>query len=482
MLAKGDFLLRLYNSLTNKKEEFKPIEKGMVSMYNCGPTVYFYAHIGNLRSFMFADTLRRYLEYKKFDVRQVMNITDVGHMTADDSLESEESQDKMEAAMKREKKDPWQIASFYTRAFIEDSKKMNFKEPFKRPRATEEIDDMIKLIESLVDKGYAYVVKGCVYYDVSKFEDYGKLSGNTVEKLKEGAGGRVGENKDKKNHFDFALWIEDPNHLMGWRSPWGEHGYPGWHIECSVMSTKYLGESIDIHTGGEDNKFPHHECEIAQSEGATGKKFCNYWLHVRHLLVDGEKMSKSTGNFYTLRDLLDMGYEPKALRLFYLKSHYRSQMNFTLDGLKQSQENLKKLHDFVDRIKECEGNNSNVSEIIEELKKNFEKEMDDDLNTPGAISVIFDFVHDINKMMEGNLISSANSNEILNALEEIDGVLGLLKTETKELPDWAKELIEKREKFREEKEWEKADQIRYELKKKGIIVEDTPKGPRYRYS
>ncbi len=476
-------MLKLYNTLTRKKEEFKSIEEGKVRMYNCGPTVYFYAHIGNLRSFTFADTLRRYLEYNGFEVRQVMNITDVGHMTAE-SLDAESGEDKMEQAMKRENKDPWEIADFYTKAFLEDCRKMNFKEPFKMPKATEHIEDMIKIIKKLIENGYAYIVNGCVYYDVSKFKDYGKLSGNTVEKLKEGAGGRVECNLDKKNHFDFALWIEDPKHIMYWKSPWGVHGYPGWHVECSVMSMKYLGDSIDIHTGGEDNKFPHHECEIAQSEGATGKKFCNYWLHIKHLLVDGEKMSKSEGNFYTLKDLLEKGFSARALRFAYLSSHYRSQMNFTLEGLKQSEETVRKLTDFMDKLKEWKDGeeNTRVDNIIEEAKLNFEKEMDDDLNTPGAIAAIFDFVRKINKLMDKGEISRGNSEKIYDTMTGFDQVLGVLEKEKKELPEWAKELIEKRKRLRKEKKWEKADQVRDELKKKGIVVEDTPQGPRYRYA
>ncbi len=488
-------MLRLYNALTKRKEEFKPIEKGKVRMYNCGPTVYFYAHIGNLRSFTFADILRRYLEYRGFEVKQVMNITDVGHMTAE-ALDAESGTDKMEEAVKRENKDPWEIASFYTKTFLEDCKKMNFKEPFKRPKATDSIYDMLKIIEKLIERGYAYVVNGCVYYDVTKFSDYGKLSGNTIEKLKEGAGGRVESNPDKKNHFDFALWIEDPKHIMYWKSPWGAHGYPGWHIECSVMAMKYLGETIDIHTGGEDNKFPHHECEIAQSEGATGKRFCNYWLHVKHLLVDGEKMSKSKGNFYTLRDLTERGYSPKALRFYYFSSHYRSQMNFTLDGLKQAGETLKKLWDFLDRLKEWEGGGETpkVDELIEEVKKGFEKEMDDDLNTPGSLAVMFDFVRKINKLMEKGDIGKENCLAVHDAMTEFDKVLGVLEREKKnetrkgaiklkdkvksilyrgiEPSEELKKLIGERENQRKNRNFKEADKIREKIKKMGYVIED----------
>jgi len=282
-------MLKLYNSLTKQKEIFQSLaeekkKKKLVTMYTCGPTVYDYVHIGNLRSFLVADLLRRFLEFKGYKVKQVMNITDVGHMTSD----AESGEDKMEAAARREKKDPWQIAEFFTKAFFADAQKINLKKAWKYPRATDHVKEMIKIIEKLVKNGYAYEVNGSVYFDLSKFSDWGKLSGNKLEDLI--AGARVEVISEKKNPYDFALWIKNPAHIMQWDSPWGK-GYPGWHIECSAMAMKYLGEMIDIHTGGEDNKFPHHESEIAQSEGATGKQFVRYWLHVKHLMVDGEKMS-----------------------------------------------------------------------------------------------------------------------------------------------------------------------------------------------
>ena len=345
---KSDTMLKVYNTLTGKKEEFKPLDNKIVTMYNCGLTVYDYAHIGNLRAYTFADILRRYLEYKGFVVKQVMNFTDVGHMFEDVDI----GKDKMEETAKREKKDPWSIAEFYIKAFLEDSKAMNFEEPMVRPRATEHIKEMIDLIERLIRNGYAYVVNGSVYYDVAKFKNYGSLSGNTIEKLKTGAGGRVEFNSDKKNQFDFALWINDPKHIMNWKSPWCEKGYPGWHIECSAMSMKYLGKTIDIHTGGEDNIFPHHEAEIAQSEGATDEQFVRYWMHVRHLLVNSEKMSKSLGNFYTLKDLLKKGYSAKALRYLMLSANYRTSLNFTEGSLKNAEKTVNGLIDFVDKTRE----------------------------------------------------------------------------------------------------------------------------------
>ncbi|MEA3272830.1 MAG: cysteine--tRNA ligase, partial [Patescibacteria group bacterium] len=312
-------MLRLYNSLTRKKENFKPLKKSAVTMYNCGPTVYDFAHIGNLRSFLFADLLRRYFEYSDYKVKQVMNITDVGHMLED----ADEGLDKIEQAAKKAKKTPAQVADFYTKAFFDDVKKLNIKQAWKYPKATEHIKEMIKIIEKLIDKKYAYEVKGSIYFNVKKFKKYGKLSGNKLKDLM--AGARVEKNPDKKNPYDFALWIYNPKHKMQWNSPWGK-GYPGWHIECSAMAGKYLGETIDIHTGGEDNKFPHHEAEIAQSEGANGKKFARFWLHTRHLLVDGKKMSKSKKNFYTLEDLLKRGYSARAIRYLLLSSHYRDKL------------------------------------------------------------------------------------------------------------------------------------------------------------
>src|SRR3972149_2047156 len=290
--------LKLYNTYSKKLEEFTPIEDGKVKMYNCGPTVYSHPHIGNFRSFIFADVLHRYLEYSGYKVTQVMNITDVGHLTLDDV---EAGEDKLEAAAKREKKDPYQIAEFYMNEFFELAKLLNLLPAYKYPRATEHIKEQITLAEELIKKSYAYVVGGNVYFDVTKFAKYGKLSGNTLTQLK--AGARIEVNTEKRNPMDFALWKNDPKHIMQWDSPWGK-GFPGWHLECSAMSMEYLGETIDIHTGGEDNIFPHHESEIAQSESATGKQFVRYWLHCRHLLVDGKKMSKSEGNFYSVQDIL----------------------------------------------------------------------------------------------------------------------------------------------------------------------------------
>lgn len=474
-------MLKLYNTMTKNKEEFKPLKDKIVTMYNCGLTVYDYAHIGNLRSFTFSDILRRYLEYKGYEVKQVMNFTDVGHMFEDVDI----GEDKMEAAAKREKMNPWFLAEFYIKAFMEDSKAMNFKEPMVRPRATEHIKEIIEFIQKLIEKGYAYVVKGSVYYDITKFKDYGKLSGNTLEKLQAGAGGRVKFNPDKKNQFDFALWINDPKHIMNWKSPWSEKGYPGWHIECSAMSTKYLGETLDIHTGGEDNIFPHHESEIAQSEAATGKQFVRYWMHVRHLMVNGEKMSKSKGNFYTLKDLLSKDYSAKAVRYLMLSAHYRTSLNFTDDSLKNAEETVKGLLDFMDKTKTLRIDtvyNNDLHKKVLETKEEFEKSMDDDLNMPQALATIFDLLRVANKAIDERKISQKNLKEIYEQMMEFDSVLGILQKEVKEekLPKEIMNLIIKREGHRKRGDFEAADKVRRELAEKGILIEDTPEGPRWK--
>ncbi len=475
----NDMVLKFYNTMGRKKEVFKPLKKGIVTMYNCGLTVYDYAHIGNLRAFLFADLIRRYLEYKGYEVRQVMNFTDVGHMFEDVDI----GEEKIEAAAKKAGKTPWEIAEFYIKAAKEDFKKMNFLEPEVMPRATDHIQDIIETIQKLIEKGYAYVVNGSVYYDISKFTDYGKLSGNTLDKLKSGAGGRVEENPDKKNPFDFALWINDPKHIMNWKSPWCEKGYPGWHIECSVMSIKYLGITLDIHTGGEDNMFPHHECEIAQAEAATGKTFVKYWMHVRHLMVNEEKMSKSKGNFYTLRDLEDKGHTPRSLRWLLLLAHYRTQMNLTLDGLENAEKTIKSLIDFLDKLQELKVEhkyNDNLGNKLKETKKKFEEFMDDDLNFSPAVAAIFELVKETNKAVEERNISQENLKEVYEAIMSFDKVFGVLEHKKEELPQEIKKLIEQREVARKRKDFAEADKIRSELMEKGILLEDTPSGVRWK--
>ena len=465
--------MKLYNSLTNKKEEFKSIVPGKVTMYNCGPTVYGYQSIGNYRSFLIADLLKRYLTYKGYEVKQVMNITDVGHLTDD----SDAGEDKLEKKAKEENKNPWEIARFFEKSFFNDIEKLKINKAFKYPRATEHIEDMIKLIGILLDKGIAYIANKSVYFDLSKFPDYGKLSGNSLEDLI--AGKRVEVLEEKKNPYDFALWIHNPDHIMQWETPWGK-GYPGWHLECSVMALKYLGETIDIHTGGEDNKFPHHECEIAQSESATGKKFVNYWLHVKHLLVDNNKMSKSLGNIYSVKDIEEKGYPLEALRYYLMSGHYRQNLNFTFEGLKAAEKAVSKLQNFINTLKETDNEHIDIYYIIEKAKKDFEKLMDDDLNVSGAKAVIFNFMKDINTQIANRKISKKNANDILDFMNKTNVVFEVLDFEEKKSQGIETELIELlinyRLKLKKEKNWELADKIRDDLKKLGINLKDTPKG------
>ena len=474
-------MLKLYNSLTKQKENFQSLaeeknKKKLATMYTCGPTVYDYVHIGNLRSFLVADLLRRFLEFKGYKVKQVMNITDVGHMTSD----AEAGEDKMEAVARREKKDPWQIAEFFTKAFFADIKKMNFEKAYKYPKATDHVKEMIKIIEKLIKNGYAYEVNGSVYFDLSKFSGWGKLSGNKLEDLI--AGARVEVLPEKKHPYDFALWIKNPSHIMQWNSPWGK-GYPGWHIECSAMSMKYLGETIDIHTGGEDNKFPHHESEIAQSEGATGKQFVRFWLHVKHLMVDGEKMSKSKNNFYTLNQILEKNYSPRALRYLLLSSHYRDSLNFTFDGLEAAEKNLgridetwTKLNEAMRGAKSHEGN-AGLIPLAKKSFADFETALDDDLNFSGALAVLFNFIRQIN----AGLSRGPSKKELTaakDALLKMDNVLGLgfFKIKAEKIPVKIKKLLLEREQARKTKDWAGADAVRKKIEEASYTVEDTAEG------
>ncbi len=464
--------LKFYNTLTRKKEVFKPLHDKEVKMYACGPTVYDYPHIGNFRSFFLADIIYRYLLYKGYKVKFVMNITDIDDKT-----------------IKRSGEEGLSLKDFtekYANIFFEGLDKLNIKRATLYPRATETIPQMIELIKRLEEKGFAYEKKDGVYYDISKFKGYGKLSKIDLSNVKTGASVDVDE-YDKENPGDFALWKKStPEELkrgIYFESPWGK-GRPGWHIECSAMSTYYLGETIDIHIGGVDLIFPHHENEIAQSEGATGKTFVRYWIHGEHLLVDRTKMSKSKGNFYTLKDLEEKGFDLKALRFLYLKAHYRTQMNFTIKSLEQAEETLENLFDFMDKLKSWKSNSSDnkkVITLIEDVKSKFEREMDDNLNTPGALAAIFLFVKEVNKLIDSMEISTNDAKMIYDTMLQFDEVLGILKKETEELPEEARKLIEERERLRKEKSFDRADRIRDKLKKEyNIALEDSPNGPRWK--
>jgi len=442
--------IRLYNTLSHQLEDFTPIEGKTVRMYNCGPTVYDFAHIGNFRAFVFADLLRRFLEFAGYEVNQVMNITDVGHMT-EDQLADGGGQDKMELAAERLKSakkqgaadvdnpdNPYEVARYFETAFLDDAHALRLKiaddDESHRPRATEHIAQMIALIEKLIATDHAYVADdGAVYYDVQSFDQYGRLSGNTLDKLAHGAGGRVSETQTagKRNPHDFLLWKPDPAHLMKWDSPWGE-GYPGWHVECSAMSMAALGvETLDIHTGGEDNIFPHHECEIAQSCGATGKPFANYWLHTRFLLVEGEKMSKSKGNFHTVRDLLTRGVDPAVLRFELMRTHYRKNMNFTMKGLNDAASRVSKLRNFKMRCERLSNSptdadlpddTSEIDRKCQYVEEYFGVRLSNDLNISGAIGIVFKWM---NSMRTRNL-NQKEAHRVLSTISRIDSVLGVI--------------------------------------------------------
>ncbi len=465
--------MNLFNTLTRRKEPLETIEQGKVRIYNCGPTVYNYATIGNFRSFIFADVLRRALEYFDAEVTQVMNITDVGHMVDD----ADEGEDKIAKAARREKKDPWQVAEFYTNAFFEDLEALNVQRAHHYPRATEHISEMIEIIEMLLANGHAYEVNGNVYFDVDSFSHYGDLSGNTIASLY--AGKRVEVNPEKKHPYDFSLWKQDSRHIMQWDSPWGR-GFPGWHIECTAMARKYLGDQFDIHTGGEDNIFPHHECEIAQAEGATGKRpVVRCWMHARFLLVDGQKMSKSLGNFYTLRDLTGKGFDATAIRYLLMSTHYRQPLNFTLDGINAAKESIRRLKDFRLRLEEAAApdNNPNLAAALERGRHGFDEALADDLNTSAALAAVFDMVRAVNKLD----LSKPDAQEALALLRRFDSVMGVLNDDQAGVLDEEIELlIKQRDEARANRDFATADNIRSDLLKQGIILEDSPAGTRWK--
>jgi len=458
--------------LTRKKERFVPLEKGKVKMYTCGPTVYDYAHIGNFRAFVFEDLLRRWLKYRGFRVVQVMNITDVDDKTIRGSR-------KKGVSLK-------EYTEYYTKAFFEDIAALNIEKAEFYPRATEHIPEMVALIKKLLEKGYAYRGEdGSIYYAISKFKDYGKLSKIRVEELKPGARVKVDE-YGKEEAWDFALWKawdEDDGDVF-WETELGK-GRPGWHIECSAMAMKYLGETLDIHCGGVDNMFPHHENEIAQSEAATGKRFVNYWLHNEHLLVEGKRMAKRFGNYYTLRDLIRMGYDPTAVRYLLMSTHYRQQLNFTFEGLEAAKGAVERLRNFVRRLLDADGKGSDgkVEVLVEQVKRGFEEAMDDDLNISVALAALFDFVRDVNRLMDENAVSREEAEEVYGLMMRFDKVLGVIGEVGREerLPKEAEELIRRREEARRAKDWETADRIRAQLRSMGIIVEDTPEGVKWRF-
>ncbi len=477
-------MLKLYNTLANKKEEFKSQEKGKVKMYSCGPTVYDYAHIGNLAAYIYADLLKRYLEYSGYEVRHIMNITDVGHLTEDDVNQADSGQDKMLKAALREKKTPLEIADFYVGQFFNDVEKLNIKKANYYPRATKHIQQMIKIIEGLIEKGLAYEKNGNVFYDVEKFEGYGKLSKKKLEDLRHGA--RLKDHPDKKHPFDFALWLKAPKkHLLKWESPWST-GYPGWHIECSAMAMEYLGETLDIHSGGEDHIFPHHENEIAQSEGCTGKLFANFWFHNHFLLVDGGKMSKSKGNFYTLKDVLGKGYSAMDFRILVLSSHYQSNINFTWDALSQARKNGEKIERFLEKIENIDQNKKEIDsasteKLIKETQEKIEQALDDDLNSPLALSAVYELINEINHKISENKLGAKDAEKTLRFWEKVNKIFGLkFKKKSKFLPKEIKKIAEARKNAKDKKNYKEADKLREEIENLGYIIEDAPDGQKIR--
>ena len=472
MTALTKFPFYIFNTLTRQKEIFFPIRLGEVKLYTCGPTVYDYAHIGNFRAFLFEDLLKRWLRYCGFKVFHVMNFTDVDDKTIRGSQASGVSLR--------------QFTDFYVKAFFEDIAALNIEVADVYPRATDHVSEMVDIIKTLQEKGVAYVGEdGSIYYAVSKFPNYGKLSHLKIGDLKVGA--RVSQDEyTKEDAQDFALWKaytpEDGDAF--WETEFGK-GRPGWHIECSAMSMKYLGETFDIHCGGVDNMFPHHENEIAQSEAATGKVFVNYWMHNEHLQVEGKKMSKSLGNFYTLRDLLEKGYDPLVIRYLLLSTHYRQQFNFTLEGLNAAKNAIDRIKNLMRRLHDSNVDSRNsagkVVLHIQHVKQRFEDAMNDDLNISIALAALFDFVREVNNLIDANLVSKEEATKVNDVLTQFNSVLGVISSVNVEEPLYSDidVLVQKREEARKTKNWKEADSIRDQLYALGIIVEDTAQGVRW---
>ncbi|MYU76157.1 cysteine--tRNA ligase [Ligilactobacillus salivarius] len=467
-------MLQLYNTLTNQKERFEPLNPGKVTMYVCGPTVYNYIHIGNARSAVAFDTIRRYLEYRGFEVNYVSNFTDV-----DDKIIK--ASQEMNLSVK-------EITEKFINAFYEDTSVLNIKKATLNPRVMDNMDDIIKFIEVLVQKGYAYESAGDVYYKTRKFKDYGKLSGQLIDDLEQGASSRVDDiDQDKKQDpLDFALWKKAKQGEISWDSPWGQ-GRPGWHIECSVMSTKYLGDTIDIHAGGQDLEFPHHENEIAQSEAKTGKKFARYWLHNGFVTIgeEDQKMSKSLGNFVTIHDLLKE-VNPQVIRFFMSTTQYRRPIRYSSANLNEAKVNLNKLQTAYEnlsyRLKDSvEGNDKEVEANFANLEKDFVKVMDDDFNVQNGISVVYEMAKQLNVYSEKEKVYTDTINNLINTYKKVVEIFGISFNEEKELlDDTIEKLIQERNEARKNKNFKRSDEIRDLLKEQGIILEDTAQGTRWK--
>jgi len=462
--------MKLYNTLTRNIEEFKPLNPPNVTFYTCGPTVYDYPHIGNMRTFVTYDILKRTLNFFEYKVKHVMNITDVGHLTGDDDT----GEDKLEKGAEREKKSVLEIAQFYTNIFYKYIEELNITLPDITCKATEYINEMIELVKVLEQKGYVYETKNAVYFDISKFKNYGKLSKQKLEDKIKGARQEVYIDENKKNPADFALWMKTvgrfKKHELFWNSPWG-NGFPGWHIECSAMALKHLGNTIDIHAGGVEHIPVHHENEIAQSESATGKPFVRYFIHCEHLHVYGKKMSKSLGNFFTLDDVKNKGIEPLALRFLYLQTHYRQQMNFTWESAQAAQEAYRNLKEIILSLKKTALHNSILSQ--ENLKKidkynlEFDNSISNDLQFPKAIAVMWNMIK--------SDISAKDKLELLLKFDQVFG-LGLNKVKDYEISDKIKSLLKERERARKDRDFDKSDEIRRKIKEMGFEIKDKLQG------
>lgn len=458
--------MKIFNTMTRRKEEFVPLDKNEVKIYACGPTVYNYIHIGNARPLCVFDVLRRYLEYRGYNVRFVQNFTDV-----DDKIIKRANEEGLSFE---------EVSKKYIKEFWTDAHGLNFKDATVHPKATENIDEIINIIKTLEEKGYAYAVDGDVYYRTLKFKDYGKLSHQPIEDLQSGARIAIGEKKE--NPLDFALWKAAKEGEPYWDSPWGK-GRPGWHIECSAMNKRYLGDSIDIHCGGKDLVFPHHENEIAQSEAANDAPFAKYWMHNGYINVDNVKMSKSLGNFKTVREIANVyGYE--VIRYFLISSHYRSPINYSIDIIEQCQSALDRLYtcreslDFaIKNAKSDINDDEEILKLIASAKDEFIKAMDDDLNTADGIAAVFNLVSTINTEIINKEVSLNVCKKAAEMFDELTGVLGLLyNRKSNDIDDDIEKLIEQRQTARANKDWATADKIRDELKAKGIILKDTPQG------
>ncbi len=470
--------LHLYNSLTRKLEEFQPLHGKQVGFYACGPTVYWFSHIGNMRAFLFADVLRRALVYNDYNVKFVMNITDVGHLTDDEDA----GEDKMIVAMQREGKSAYDIAEFYTQVFMMDLERLNILPADVYPKATNHIAEQIKMIEDIERNGFAYLTSDGVYFDTSKFPSYGVLSGQKAEEKK--AGARV-EMKQKKHPTDFALWKFSPSTGSGsmgkqgkrdmeWESPWGK-GFPGWHIECNAMSTKYLGHPFDLHTGGVDHIAVHHENELAQAVGASGSYHARFWVHNEFLTVDGGKMSKSLGNIYTIDDLVQKGFDPLAFRYFTLGAHYRTKLNFTFDALEAAQNALHRLQDTIrdwDAVPPTPP--SPPSGRVGIYEERFFEAIDADLNTPQALALVWELIDDASLPTSSKAASLLRFDEVLG--------LGLADYVNRPLviPEDVAELVAEREQARLQKDFSTSDRLRTQIEQKGFLVEDTVNGPKFK--